>query len=87
VFLYAPYAEKFRRVVEFGKTAREAHDLLETVDLDRAAFVRKNYNKEWPDRYLYDMMLNVTSGDDAAVDAILHGIALKQQFQAELSPA
>ncbi len=28
VFLYAPYAEKFRRVVEFGKTKHEAADLL-----------------------------------------------------------
>jgi cytidylate kinase len=74
VFLYAPYAEKFRRIVEWGKTKREAEDLLETVDRDRAAFVCKFYNKVWPDRYLYNMMLNVSSGDQAAIDAILGGI-------------
>jgi cytidylate kinase len=74
VFLYAPYEEKMRRVVEWGKSQREAEDLLATVDRDRAAFVRKYYNKEWPDRYLYNMMLNVSTGDEAAIETILDGI-------------
>jgi cytidylate kinase len=74
VFLYAPHDEKLRRVVEWGKSRKEAEQLLSTVDCERAAFVRKYYNKEWPDRYLYNMMLNVTTGDDAAVEAILTGI-------------
>jgi cytidylate kinase len=74
VFLYAPYYEKLRRVVEWGKSEREAEELLATVDRDRAAFVRKYYNKEWPDRYLYNMMLNVSSGDEAAIETILNGI-------------
>lgn len=75
VFLYAPYPEKLRRVIAFGKSESEAEDLLATVDRDRAAFVRKYYNKEWPDRYLYNMMLNVSSGDEAAIETILEGIA------------
>lgn len=74
VFLYAPYEEKFRRVVEIGKTHEEAAELLGCVDSDRAAFVRKYYNKEWPDRYLYNMMLNVRSGDEIAIDLILQGM-------------
>jgi cytidylate kinase len=74
VFLYAPYEEKFRRVMAIGKTQSEAAELLETVDTDRAAFVRKYYNKEWPDRYLYNMMLNVKSGDQIAVELILQGM-------------
>jgi cytidylate kinase len=69
VFLYAPYDEKLRRVIA-------------TVDRDRAAFVRKYYNKEWPDRYLYDMMLNVSSGDNAAIEIILDGIARANTQQA-----
>jgi cytidylate kinase len=75
VFLYAPYPEKLRRVIAFGKSESEAEDLLATVDRDRAAFVRKYYNKEWPDRYLYNMMLNLSSGDEAAIETILEGIA------------
>lgn len=74
VFLYAPHGEKLRRIVEFGKSRKEAEELLSTVDSERAAFVRKYYGKEWPDRYLYNMMLNVTMGDDAAVEAVLRGI-------------
>jgi hypothetical protein len=74
VFLYAPHEEKMRRVVEWGKSRREAEDLLATVDRDRAAFVRKYYSKEWPDRYLYNMMLNVSTGDEAAIETILSGI-------------
>jgi cytidylate kinase len=84
VFLYAPYGEKLRRVVEFGKSRREAEELLETVDCERAAFVRKYYNKEWPDRYLYNMMLNVASGDDTAVEAILNGIELANKVHAHV---
>jgi len=74
VFLYAPYDEKFRRVVAAGKSQREAQELLESVDRDRAAFIRRYYNKEWPDRYLYNMMLNVRSGDERAVELILNGM-------------
>jgi thioester reductase-like protein len=74
VFLYAPYGEKLRRVIEWGKTRREAEELLETVDSERAAFIRKYYNKEWPDRSQYNMMLNVTAGDEAVSQTILSGI-------------
>lgn len=74
VFLYAPYEEKLRRVIEIGKTQREAEDLLESVDAERAAFIRKYYNKDWPDRYLYNMMLNVRTGDDRAIETIVNGM-------------
>jgi cytidylate kinase len=76
VFLYAPHAEKLRRTMAQGKTQREAEHLLDTVDRDRAAFIRKYYNKDWPDRYLYNMMLNVSRGDEFAVETILNGIRL-----------
>src|SRR5581483_3146264 len=52
VFLYAPYPEKLRRIMEQGKSRQESEHLLETVDRDRAAFVKRYYNKDWPDRYL-----------------------------------
>jgi cytidylate kinase len=81
VFLYAPYGEKFRRVVESGKTPEEAASLLESVDRERAAFIRKYYGKDWPDRTLYNMMLNVQTGDDVAVEAILNGM---KQLDAEV---
>ena len=71
-FLYAPYEEKFRRVLAQGESEREATHLLESVDRERAAFIRKYYGKDWPDRSLYNVMMNTVIGDDAAVDALLN---------------
>ena len=85
VFLYAPHDEKLRRIMAGGTARREAEHLLETVDRDRAAFICKYYNKVWPDRYLYNMMLNVTRGDEYAVEAILHGMKLAQQTSTPVS--
>jgi cytidylate kinase len=76
VFLFAPYEEKLRRTMAQGKSRKDAEHLLETVDRDRAAFLRKYYDKEWPDRYLYNMMLNTSTGDEAAVQMILEGMKL-----------
>jgi cytidylate kinase len=70
-FLYAPYDEKLRRVIAQGETERDAANLLETVDRDRAAFIRKYYGKVWPERSLYNLMINTKIGDDAVIDTIL----------------
>jgi cytidylate kinase len=70
-FLYAPYHEKMRRLLETGESQGEAENLLDTVDRERSAFVRKYYGKDWPDRSLYNMMMNTTVGDDAVTDTIL----------------
>ncbi|MCU1258349.1 MAG: hypothetical protein JWO80_1234, partial [Bryobacterales bacterium] len=76
VFLYAPYAEKFRRTLAQGKTREQTEELLETVDRDRAAFVKKYYGKDWPDRHLYHLMVNTTPGDAVAVKMILDEIEM-----------
>jgi cytidylate kinase len=70
-FLYAPYEEKMRRLRAQGETEKEAEYLLESVDRERAAFVRKYYGKEWPDRSLYNLMMNTSIGDEAVVTTIL----------------
>jgi cytidylate kinase len=70
-FLYAPYDEKMRRTMAQGETEREAEHLLESVDRERAAFVRKYYGKEWPDRSLYNLMINTKVGDEAVIAAVL----------------
>ena len=72
VFLYAPHEEKMRRLREIGKSAEDAEHLLETVDEERAAFVKKYYASEWPKRALYDVMINTRIGDEAVIDGILH---------------
>jgi cytidylate kinase len=70
VFLYAPRAEKVRRIVADGTSAQEAEELIDTVDQDRKAFIRHYFNAEWPTRALYHMMINTVAGDEYVIATI-----------------
>ena len=72
VFLYAPYREKLRRTLASGKSREEAQDLLERVDRERATFIKKYYGMVWPQRDLYNLMINTLPGDEVVIDTILH---------------
>lgn len=63
VFLYAPRKEKIRRLISAGKPQHEAIEEVDTIDRERAAFIRKYFGLDWPDRYLYHLMFNTTVGD------------------------
>ncbi|MGA9566178.1 MAG: cytidylate kinase family protein, partial [Candidatus Korobacteraceae bacterium] len=52
----------------------EAEEMLDTIDNERALFVRKYYNAEWPCRKLYHLMLNSDTGIDFVTETILHAI-------------
>ena len=71
VFLYAPREDKVRRLLARGKTAKEAEELVDTVDRERADFIQKYFNVEWPDRAIYHTMMNTVIGDDEVVRMIL----------------
>jgi len=75
VFVYAPHDEKQRRLHKLGKSESEADELLPTVDHERAAFIRRYFGKEWPNRYLYDLMINSKAGDDLVVRMIVENVA------------
>lgn len=74
VFVYAPIEEKVRRLQASGKTESEAAQLVETVDRDRAAFIKQYFGVEWPDRQRFDLMINSTIGEDAVVETILDSV-------------
>jgi cytidylate kinase len=78
VFLYAPYEDKLRRLVEGGMKKAEAAELIDTVDQDRADFIKKYFGQIWPDRHLYHQMINTHMGDEAVVQTIQNGIATLQ---------
>jgi cytidylate kinase len=44
VLIYAPFEEKVRREREAGRSASQAAELVETVDRDRAAFIKKYFD-------------------------------------------
>lgn len=81
VFLYASRQEKLRRILECGRTKAEAENLLETVDHDRIAFVKRYYNMNWPTRELYDVMINTGVGDSGVVDVIQKQIETMDRTQ------
>ena len=72
VFLYAPRESKIRRLVARGKAEKEAEELIDTVDGDRADFIKKYFNVEWPDRGIYHAMINTSCGDEATMRMILN---------------
>lgn len=76
VFVYAPLEEKVQRLRAMGKSEDEAYLLAETVDQDRAAYIKQYFKVDWPARYNYHLMINSSVGDEAVVDTILDSVAL-----------
>src|SRR5580704_15475925 len=64
VFLYAPRAEKIRRIIAEGHAEEDAEDLVDSVDRERAAYVKYYFNADWPTRSLYHLMLNTAVGNE-----------------------
>jgi cytidylate kinase len=71
VFLYAPRAEKLRRLRLIGHSDKEAEELVDTVDRDRIEFVKHYFGADWPTRCLYHMMINTAVGDESVIYTIL----------------
>jgi cytidylate kinase len=72
VFLYAPKEDKVRRLLARGKSEQEAEELVDTVDRERADFIQKYFNVEWPARAIYHAMINTTIGDESTMQLILN---------------
>lgn len=70
VFLYAPRDAKVGRLLARGKTESEAEQLVDSVDHERADFIQKYFNVEWPNRAIYHTMINTAIGDEAVVRTI-----------------
>lgn len=71
VFLYAPRAEKIRRIIADGNRVEEAEELVDSVDRERAAYIRHYFNADWPTRSLYHLMLNTAVGNEPVIQTIL----------------
>ena len=76
VFLYAPRAEKIRRLRQDGSTESEAEELVDTVDRERIAYIKHYFNADWPTRSLYHLMLNTAVGDEPVIQTILDTMRL-----------
>jgi cytidylate kinase len=76
LFLYAPRAEKLRRLKADGATQSEAENLVDTVDRERVAYVKHYFDADWPTRSLYHVMINTAVGDEHVIQMILHTMQL-----------
>ena len=81
-FLYAPREEKVRRLIAEGNKQSHAEALVDTVDRERAAFIKNYFNVEWPNREVYQAMLNTSTGDNAVIEAILTFLKQKKPTEA-----
>lgn len=76
LFVYAPLEYKIVNVQRSGHSRVEAEELVERVDRERAAFVKKYFNKTWPLRELYHMMINAKVGPERVQQMVLHEMEL-----------
>lgn len=84
VFVYGSREEKIKRMVRLKMSEKEATEMVDTIDQERAAFVRKYFNAEWPCRRLYHLMVNSDHGVQHATNVILNTMdSLERQGRME----
>lgn len=71
VFVYGPLQEKIARLRRRFPAERDPEALLRDMDRRRAAYIREYFQRDWCDRYLYNLMLNSHCGEQAAAQSIL----------------
>ena len=70
-FLYAPRDAKIHRLIQAGTPQERAIADVDTIDRDRAAFVKTYFKLKWPEHHLYDVMLNTERGDSFVAEVLV----------------
>jgi cytidylate kinase len=70
-FLYASRTYKIDRVMSAGTAQAKAIADVDTIDRDRAAFVKRYFKLNWPEIHLYDAMFNTERGDSFVADMLV----------------
>ena len=70
-FLYGSREKKIRRLISEGQGQADAQVLVDTVDRERAAFIKNYFHAEWPNRSLYHAMINTDMGDEKVIAALM----------------
>ncbi len=71
-FLYASRASKIHRLITAGTPQEKAITDVDTIDRDRAAFVKRYLKLNWPELRLYDAMFNTERGDFYVAEMLAH---------------
>lgn len=72
VFLYASRTAKIHRLITAGTPQEKAIMEVDTIDVDRAAFVKRYLKLDWPERHLYNAMFNTEMGDSVVAEMLAY---------------
>lgn len=72
VFLYASRTAKIHRLITAGTPQEKAIMEVDTIDVDRAAFVKRYLKLDWPERHLYNAMFNTEMGDTFVAEMLAY---------------
>lgn len=82
VFVYAPAAERHKRLVERGVAAADVDRVMQETDAQRAGYLRLHYQQEWHNPHLYHLLVNASMGDKTAVETILTAMGREPERRA-----
>jgi cytidylate kinase len=71
-FLYASRDYKIHRLICAGTPEPDAIEQVDTIDRDRAEFVKKYLKLDWPDHHLFDAMFNTEIGESYVAEMLVH---------------
>jgi hypothetical protein len=71
-FLYASRTFKIHRLIIAGTPQEKAITDVDTIDTDRAAFIKKYFKLNWPEHHLYDAMFNTERGDSYVAEMLVY---------------
>jgi cytidylate kinase len=72
VFLYASRTYKIHRLITTGIPQEKAIADVDTIDRDRAAFIKRYFKLNWPEHHLYGGMFSTEMGDSLVADMLVH---------------
>jgi cytidylate kinase len=70
-FLYAPKENKVRRLISEGTPEAKANLLVDTIDRERRAFIKRYFHAEWPNFPLYHAMINTAVGEEQVIKVMM----------------
>ncbi len=79
VSVYAPRSMRIANLRERLPQGTDIEAVMEETDRQRAAYVRRYFNHDWTERWLYHMSICASVGVETAVDTILCAAGLVHQ--------
>jgi cytidylate kinase len=74
VFLYASRNFKIHRLITSGIPQEKAITDVDTIDEDRAAFVKRYFKLDWHEIHVYDATFNTERGDAFVAEVLAHSV-------------